>query len=91
MQAAVQAVRASAHLLNSFPEAANFIALSVKPIIKTNQRLIGVIETGATNNDRGGRGRHDGRHSGRSQGRGEGRGRYQNSQGQGRGRGRGRG
>ncbi len=34
LQAAVRAVRASAHLLNSFHEAANFIALSVKPGVK---------------------------------------------------------
>jgi hypothetical protein len=68
LQAAVQAVRASAHLLNSFQEAANFIALSVKPVVKTNQRLIGVVQSGTMNDNRGGRGRPDGRYPGRVQG-----------------------
>lgn len=40
LQAAVQAGRASENLLTSFQEAANFIALSMKPIARPSQRLI---------------------------------------------------
>jgi hypothetical protein len=71
--------------LSSFQEAANYIALSMKPIIKPNQRLIGTVET--ANPGRGGCGRHQVRY----QGRGEGRGRHQYTHGRGRGQGRGRG
>ncbi len=45
LQAAVQTIKATAHLLTNFQEATNFIALSVKPLMKQNQRLIATIET----------------------------------------------
>ncbi len=86
LQAAVQAMRATAQLLTNFQEAANFIALSVKPATKPNYRTLGGIDV--NNTGRSGRGRVDSRFQGCNQGQVDGRGRFQSLPGRGRGRGR---
>jgi len=65
LQATVQTVRANEDMTEDFQRAANFLALSIRPIAKQNQRIIGEVSTRMHGNQsRGfGRGRNS---SGRS-------------------------
>jgi hypothetical protein len=83
LQASVQTVRATENLLANFQAAANFIALSVKPIIKPSQRLVGAVQAqnaNPNNNNANNKGQQNA-----NQGRGRG------GRGRGKDRGRGRG